>query len=176
MDSKCRDHNSYYIDTFFGKKGGGLWVAVIGAAAILYQVTVIINILELKLSALSDLPLAIIYFFVLVVLVLFFMLACIAVYEGSVTVQRVKINDDMLCTVWFYYGKKLSFSVSEVEIIVPTKKRFLKSIRTPLGRGGENYKIQLKNGRSFFVSGAMPDKASYINWLTEGSNASQALR
>ena len=157
-----------YIDTVFGNKGRFWWVCIIGSLVVLYQLSTVVKMLGVKLYPPVDWMFIGVLFIAFVLLVLLLLGALLAVYQGVVTMQRVVASSDNLsCTGWFYSGRRLDFNRNEVCAIFPARSRIFKSFNIPLGRGGDNFKVQLENGQSFYISGAMPNADMYIRWLKE---------
>ncbi len=154
-----------FVDTTFGRKGLGAWIAPFGLVAIIYQlVALLYAAFNLDKGGGGSYGGPVLLLGVLIFLGLLLFTATLFFVQGVRTVQRIEIDKETLtCKVRFFYGREVEFDLRDIVSVSPYRLgRLLRNFLTPLGRGGHNYKVQLSNGRSFFVSAAVPGIDRFI--------------
>ena len=163
MNKTKGDHSEdHFIDILFGGKGPVFWIFPVGVFFIAYHLfNVMKGLLENGLDIISLL------LFVLLGLLLGGVI--VACYQGFVAAQKIIIYDNK-AEVYMFSGKKMQFQLEEVvsveETTVPV---LLKNLSSPLGRGGKNYKIQLADNKSFYISSAIANIDHLLGMFTKFS-------
>ena len=88
------------------------------------------------------------------------------IQESRKTAQQVIFQDDLICTVRLYFGREISFSLDQIDVIKPYKVGWMHRLMTILVLNLENYLVSMHKD-SLFISGAMPQANEHITLILE---------
>jgi len=141
VNDKCA-----WVDSRFGSSGSGAWFVPLAWLVTLFQLYSISGALSQDGLWVIDMFLFIFIGSLLIGGLQFILIA-------FKTAQKITLHDEGVCEINFFYWGKMSFNKSQVLYVEIIKLKFYKSLMTPLNRTLDNYKVTLKNGSCFYISG-----------------------
>ena len=79
------------------------------------------------------------------------------------------------CYAWLaVFGRKHSIKENDIESVTIIQIKFLPQFIIPMGRGGKNLRLTLKNGRKIYINAATSDFDDLVKHLEESSVGRQS--
>ena len=144
---KVVNEQGIWTDSRFGSKGYGAWLVPFGWLIALYQLYLISGALGQDELWAIDLFLILFLGSLLIGGVQFFVTAL-------KTAQKIVVKNGGICEISLFYWKQRVLSQNQILSVEPIRLKFYQKLMTPLDRSLDNYKVILKNGGYFYISGA----------------------
>lgn len=143
-----------YSDEYLGRKGAITWFAPTAVVFLFVK----LNQVAVKLTLLKvNTPEFYVFLFLLLLLLWGILISGIWVFQGFSSAQRVVLQGKDII-IYNYFGFKKNYTTGEIKCIKEKSLHpIIRFLRLPLGRKVNYYIIFFQNGKSFSVSGAMPN-------------------